>query len=238
MNRIMRTAVVAAALGAAGPLAMFAAIDGGSAASAEAAPVDSAEVIDLSAIKFHPVEVFTVEYELTGSETGKTVEHWRDWGHSRVEIRSTIRNVDPAHPVNERIITTDHEVTIIDEITREGAVTDNPEQVSLIQDSQDEDPIKFADKLMMALGGTKTETVHEYAGEACTLWTFSELAEQCVTDDGIVLYSKAILYSLHLEQKATEIRRGDAGPDSAFEIDDTIEVIDMPAPPGAFEGRE
>lgn len=237
MKRIMRTAAVATALGAVGAFATMTSVDAENTA-ADPTTENKAEAVDVSAIKLHPVEVFTVEYELTGSETGKTVEHWRDWGHSRVEIRSTVRNVDPAHPVNERIITNDHDVMLIDELTREGALTDNPEHFALIQDAQDEDPIKFADKLMMVLGGTKTETMQEYAGEACTLWTFSELAEQCVTEDGIVLYSKAILYSLHLEQKATEVRRGDAGPDSAFEVGDNIEVIDMAAPPEALQRSE
>jgi len=202
--------------------------------SQDQAPTDqsaaAADASDLS-VRLHPVKMFSVDYNVKGMETGTTREHWRNWGQKRVEIKQTSTRIGGiSQDLNERIITDGPTITTVDVATRSATRMENPMYASLVRNLRGSDPAQFGKKMLTAMGGQPTGESREYAGEGCQMWRLPNIGtEQCVTSDGITVFVKTDMMGVGIEKTATDVRRGDGGPDAAFELGPDISVSELPS---------
>ncbi|MFB3148197.1 MAG: hypothetical protein ACE10J_05980, partial [Thermodesulfobacteriota bacterium] len=65
-------------------------------------------------------------------------------------------------------------------------------------------------------------------GEKCKEWTLMGGASTCVTEDQIVVESKADMAGISISEVATEVNRNDPGPKGICSVGDAkIEEIDL-----------
>lgn len=197
--------------------------------AASKGPVDQIPP-DARSVKLHPVEQFTVSYKFEGEENGTSTEYWRDWGQRYVELRKTTLSVGGAkEQVNERVITDGAQVTTIDVPTRTATRRRNPMYGPLVEKLRGKKVKDLAELMMTAMGGKATGETATYAGEKCNFWSLPEMnSTQCVTDDGITLFIRINAPGFIETITATEVRRGDGGPDSDFVVGPEIAVQDLP----------
>jgi hypothetical protein len=182
--------------------------------------------------KLHPLESFCATYTMEGMMKGTKTVYSKNWGRNRVEITNAelrIPGVDMVQKENKKVITkiTDEGQWIIsinlDENT--GTKMKNPMYEMVMQGMKGKDPKKFGEEMMKKMGA-KVVGEKVVAGERCKIWELPGLAKTCVTDDGITLESTS--QAAGMNEIATEVKRSDPGPDSAYEIGDArIEEIDV-----------
>ncbi len=108
--------------------------------------------------RFYGEETFTIEYEQTGNQSGSWVEHVRDWGNRRVEIKNLTMSVTvPGLPTqtqtqNDRTIYDGDQIININQDTGATTVTTNPLYDNLVQSMGDSDGVEYGQMLMTQMG--------------------------------------------------------------------------------------
>lgn len=191
---------------------------------------DTPKPVKTSKQKMHDLKEFTVSYNLTGVETGTSTEHWRNWGQKRVELKkTTISMMGVNQSTDERIIIDGPTITSIDNGTNTATTMQNPMYATLMENMKGKDPKAFGKEMLTAMGGVETGETREYAGEKCDVWTVAQIgATQCMTKDGIAVYLKTDMGGMTIVKIATKVKRGDGGPDKAFEIGPEVSMQQMP----------
>ncbi|MDA2920107.1 hypothetical protein MYX76_11555 [Desulfobacterota bacterium AH_259_B03_O07] len=182
--------------------------------------------------KLHPLESYCVTYKLEGMMKGIKTVYSKNWGKNRVEITKAelkVPGVDMVQKENKKVIikVTDDGQSIISINLEDntGTTMKNPMFEMVMQGMKGKDPKKFGEEIMKKMGA-KVVGEKVVAGEKCKIWELPGLAKTCITDDGITLES--ISEAVGMSEVATEIKRNDPGPNSAYEIGDAkIEEIDM-----------
>lgn len=179
--------------------------------------------------RFHPLDRYTIVYALEGMQTGTFTEHSRSFGYLRAEYERTVVLVGGRRiETNTQAIIEGPIVTRFDLATRAGTRIQNPMYDKLAKAVDGEDAMALSRRMLAALGAKETGESAEYAGEVCRLWRV-EMAKQtlCVTDDGLTLLSDVAMPGAAMKRVATEIRRGDGGPDDAFTVPADVKITEI-----------
>lgn len=174
--------------------------------------------------RFYGEETFTITYEQTGSQSGSWVEHVRDWGNLRAEIKNlTMSMTVPGVPTqtqtqNDRTIYDGNQIININQDTGAATITTNPIYDNVVAAMGDSDGVEFGQAIMTQMGAQPTGETATVAGHECAYW---ELAgtRTCITPWGASLRIETSMGPVSIVRTATEVRMGDGGPDSAFEYD-------------------
>ncbi len=174
--------------------------------------------------RFYGEENFTIEYEQTGNQSGSWVEHVRDWGNRRVEIKNLTMSVTvPGLPTqtqtqNDRTIYDGDQIININQDTGATTVTTNPLYDNLVQSMGDSDGVEYGQMLMTQMGAQPTGETATVAGHECAYWALAG-TRTCITPWGASLRIETSMGPVSIVRTATAVRIGDGGPDSAFEYD-------------------
>ncbi len=184
---------------------------------------------------FRPVAAYTAVYELDGNVSGTITEMSRYHGGQVAQINdSQMKYLWRKQTTKNRIIIASGEVTIIDELEGTLARTIDPNYSDGMKAAGAEgvtDPFRA---YMEGLGYVDTGEADTVLGEDCVIWENDDPdVELCMSDDGIMLRVEASRFGFDYIQRATEIRRGDPGPDEMFEVPMGLREVDPPER-GAF----
>jgi hypothetical protein len=170
--------------------------------------------------KFYPIEKFTIVSKLEGMRSGDKTVHARNWGNTRVEVEKTAMTMmGITQSEDKRVIIDGRDITTVDEKGKTVTTTVNPMYDNVAKSVEGKDGVELGRELMKSLGHVATGATGNYAGEACDVWSNASLGQElCVTSDGLVVYMKMNMMGMAMTETATEIRRGDGGPDSAFAV--------------------
>ena len=173
-------------------------------------------------VKLSPVDSYTVVYDVTGARTGSSIQYSRKFGLEQSQVSDFT-----AGKVRDRLqlVTLRDKIVSYDPDTKRAGTTPNPSYDGLSVAAAGKDGGALVKALMQALTFSVTQTVQTVAGERCTLWRSDTLAQtRCVTDDGIVLETRTMAGGT-VVQRAREVRRGDAGPDSVYAAPAGVVVV-------------
>ncbi len=200
--------------------APVAAINADAPANPVAAALPAAETAD-GKERFYGKERFTLVMTHSGSQTGTTTTHVRDWGRLRAEINDHSLSVaGMVQPTRNRIVFEGARATTIDAASNAATALDNPFYDQVVAAMRGRTGVEFGEQIMAQLGGRATGEKGSFAGEPCDYWEIAAVGSRsCVTPWGATLHLKTSFGGITLEQTATDLRVGDGGPDTAFAFD-------------------
>jgi hypothetical protein len=181
--------------------------------------------------RFYEKEAFTIVYQQTGKvDAGDIVEHTRNWGAQRVELKKTTTKVmGMTQKVDQRIVYEGAKVTTIDNTTGSVSTMTNPLYDQVVASMKGKTGVVYGKELLRASGGKATGEKGSFAGESCEYWEVPSLgARSCVTPWGATLKLTSNFGGMSVEKTATEIRVGDPGPASAYQYD-TSKAVQQPS---------
>jgi hypothetical protein len=172
-------------------------------------------------VKLHPIEKYTIAYEFEGMQSGSSTQYNRDWGHLRAEVQDTTTSMMGVTIANkQRMIVKDAEIITIDLKTNTATTTKNPMYDRLVASLRDRNLTseQLGEEMLRAMGGAPTGESGSFAGESCDWWAVQQVGQRlCITDDALTLRMEMNLGGMKMVQTATAVRRGDGGPDDAFD---------------------
>jgi hypothetical protein len=168
--------------------------------------------------KFYAIEAFTIVSKLEGMRSGTKTVHTKNWGRTRVEIEdATMNMMGVTRAEKKRVIMDGRNIATIDEAAKTVTTTVNPTYDRIATSVKGKDGAELGRAFMSSLGHTPTGAKGSYGGEACDVWSNAQLGQElCVTSDGLVVFIRMNLMGVSMTETATEVRRGDGGPDSAY----------------------
>lgn len=204
-----------------------AATDAGAGFAAATKAIESISVVDETAPeaggaeRFYGRERFTIVSSQSGAETGEIIEHVRDWGRKRVEIKNTTLSVSGfTKETATRTIYDGASIVTVESGTGAATTTDNPLYNTMVARMKGKSGVDFGRELMTQMGGSATGEKGSFAGESCDYWELAQMGvKTCVAPWGGSLKTVANLGGISFDKTATEIRIGDGGPDDAFSYD-------------------
>jgi hypothetical protein len=187
--------------------------------------------------RFTRDEEGTVVRQTQGMETGSVTEHWKKWGRHRVELtNSQLSMFGMMRQTCKKVIFEDADIITFDGQTHQITRAKNPMYEGIAKNMQDEDGVAVGEAMMSAMGAVDPNKTASYAGETCNIYLIENLGQQlCMTEDGITLWSQLNMMNMTQTQTAIDVRRGDPGPDEAYQasaagLDCTVEAGAAAAP--------
>jgi hypothetical protein len=116
----------------------------------------------------------------------------------------------------------------VDLATDAVTVMENPIYAEIVAEMRGQSPVAYGKALMRRMGGVETGETGRFAGHDCDYWSIMG-TRTCVADWGGTLHVEAGAGGFRIVQTATEVRMGDGGPDSAFQVDKAAAArVEMP----------
>lgn len=172
---------------------------------------------------FYGEDAFTIQYKLSGTESGTLTEHVSACGRKRVEIQdSKISMMGITQTTKKRTIYEGAEIITIDD--NSGAITkgENPLYAKLVASMEGKSGVEFGEQMMQQMGGRKTGETGNYAGQDCQMWEIASLgSKSCVTPWGATLFASTNVMGMASAREATTVKIGDAGPPAAYTYDES-----------------
>lgn len=170
---------------------------------------------------FFGEESFTVEFKLTGMETGSITEHVKDCGRKRVEIRDSSMTMSGMTTVQKkRTIYDGDQIITVDSVNGAVTKTTNPMYDQLVESMGSQGGVEFGKQLMQQLGGQDTGKTATYAGTECQIWEIPTLSTTtCVTAWGATLQNSVTMMGMTSDREATKVELGNPGPEQAYTYD-------------------
>ena len=171
--------------------------------------------------RFYGKKSFTIVSEQTGVEAGSVIEHVREWGRVRAEIKDTTMSVAGfSQDTKQRAIYEGSKIVTIDEATNAVVEAQNPMYDSVVARMKGKSGVDFGKEMMAQMGGVETDDTGRFANHNCDYWEIASLnSRTCITEWGGTLHSVVNMGGMSFEKTATEVRMNDGGPDSAFAYD-------------------
>lgn len=182
--------------------------------------------------KFHPLESYSVEYELSGNSSGTKQLASQDYGRRQCTIeQSEMDMMGNKTKKNDKVITMiedgDQWIITINLNDNTGTKMKNPMYRSIAASMKGKDPVEYSEAMMKQMGGQE-KGQKEVNGEKCTEWTMMGGAFACITDDQIMVESGADIAGISLSEVATKVKRNDPGPKGICDIGDAkLKELDL-----------
>jgi hypothetical protein len=178
------------------------------------------------AVRFSPVESFTVVYNATGLQSGTITQHSRKFGLEQ----SQINDVTFANGMRNRmqLITLGDKIITYDPAANRAGATPNPAFRRLTAAAAGKEGNDLSKALLQAVNFVPTGRMQNIAGETCMVWENKQFSlNQCATQDGIVLETRQTIQGATMIKTATAVRRGDPGPETAYSVPAGVQVQDV-----------
>jgi len=182
--------------------------------------------------KMHPLKNYSVNYELSGNTTGSKEQYSLDYGRTICWIEksetsimgnSQKRNVKGITYVKDG----DQWIITIELDKSTGTKMKNPMYKAIAGGMKGKTPKEFSESVMKQMGG-KVVGEKTVNGEKCTEWILMGGASTCITEDQIVVESKADMAGISISEVVTEVKRNAPGPKGICSVGDAkITEIDL-----------
>ncbi len=171
--------------------------------------------------RFFGKKSFTIVSKQTGMEEGDVVEHVRDWGRKRAEIKNTSVSIGGfTQPTSQRAIYDGSKITTVDETTGRVTTTTNPMYDAIVARMKGKSGVDFGKEVMIQMNGEVTDEKGNFDGHDCEYWVIASMgAKSCITSWGGTLHTIVNMGGMSMEKTAIEVRMNDGGPDDAFAYD-------------------
>jgi len=182
--------------------------------------------------KMHPLKNYSVNYELSGNTTGSKQQYSQDYGRTICWIEKSETSImGNSQKKNVKVITYvkdgDQWIITIELDNNTGTKMKNPMYKAIAGGMKGKTPKEFSESVMKQMGG-KVVGEKTVNGEKCTEWTLMGGASTCITEDQIVVESKADMAGISMSEVAIEVKRNDPGPKGICSVRDaTITEIDL-----------
>ena len=182
--------------------------------------------------KMHPLKNYSVTYELSGNTEGTKSQYSQDYGGTICWIEKSETSImGNSQKRNVKIITYvkdgDQWIITIELDNNTGTKMKNPMYKAIAGGMKGKTPKEFSEGVMKQMGG-KVVGEKTVNGEKCKEWTLMGGASTCVTEDQIVVESKADMAGISISEVATKVNRNDPGPKGICSVGDAkIEEIDL-----------
>jgi len=176
----------------------------------------------------HPLKNYSVNYELGGNTTGSKQQYSLDYGRTICWIEKSETSImGNSQKRNVKVITYvkdgDQWIISIELDKNTGTKMKNPMYKAITGGMKGKTPQEIMKQMGGKVVGEKTVN-----GEKCKEWTLMGGASTCVTEDQIVVESKADMAGISISEVATEVNRNDPGPKGICSVGDAkIEEIDL-----------
>ncbi len=182
--------------------------------------------------KMHTLKNYSVNYELSGNTTGSKQQYSQDYGRTICWIEKSETSImGNSQKKNVKVITYvkdgDQWIITIELDKNTGTKMKNPMYKAIAGGMKGKTPKEFSESVMKRMGG-KVVGEKTVNGEKCTEWKVMGGAFTCITEDQIVVESKADMAGISMSEVATEVKRNDPGPKGICSVGDaTITEIDL-----------
>ncbi len=188
-------------------------------------------------VKFLGVKSVTIKGVIKGNmQNGTYTEYIDDYGNIRVEKS----NVTMAgYKVNQWIIQKGRDIYTLDEKTKTATKTVNTMYDSMAASVKAKGREATYNEFYAALGGSLTGETGKYADQICDYWEIKNINSQvCVTEEGLGLSVKSNMGGMSINKEATEVKMGDPGPKSVYEIPAGYKIVKGMVSPGGPKSIE
>lgn len=182
------------------------------------------------AIQLHPLEAYTIEYEMGGSKPGTVVEHSRRHGNQQSRVTDTTMTVAGIR-VREhtRVIIDGASVTTVDLEKKTVTRTTNPLYESMTARMKDKDGMELAHEMMRSMGFAPSGATETIVGESCEVWRHAQIGQEvCFTSDGLTLRSDVKMGPVSVSMRATKVLRGNGGDDALYQVPAGMKEVQAP----------
>jgi len=182
--------------------------------------------------KMHTLKNYSVNYELGGNTTGSKQQYSQDYGRTICWIEKSETSImGNSQKRNVKVITYvkdgDQWIITIELDKNTGTKMKNPMYKAIAGGMKGKNPKEFSEGFMKQMGG-KVVGEKTVNGEKCKEWTLMGGASTCVTEDQIVVESKADMAGISISEVATEVKRNDPGPKGICDLGNAqIEEMDL-----------
>ncbi|MDP9140968.1 MAG: hypothetical protein M3O62_09275 [Pseudomonadota bacterium] len=181
-----------------------------------------------SSVRLHPLKAYTVEYRLEGQNAGTETYHLGDYGRRTATITdSTMKVFGIENRTHTRTVTEGDKVTTYDLARKTATTTTNPMHAQVAASMKGRDAQEAGMEMIRAMGFSPSGERDTIAGEACEIWT-GQLGRTCFTRDAITLKVETTMAGVTIRKVATAVRRGDAGPGSAYSAEAGVKAQEQP----------
>jgi hypothetical protein len=182
--------------------------------------------------KMHTLKNYSVNYELGGNTTGSKQHYSLNYGNLICWIETSETSImGNSQKRNVKVITyvkdDDQWIISIELDKNTGTKMKNPMYKAMAGTMKGKTPKEFSEDFMKQMGG-KVVGEKTVNGEKCKEWKVMGEAFTCITEDQIVVESKADMAGISITEVATEVNRNDPGPKGICSVGDAkIEEIDL-----------
>lgn len=164
--------------------------------------------------RLYPFETATLHYKLSGMQTGSQTVYIRDWGAMQAQyVDSSISMMGYSRPFKMVTVSDPDWVYTADLTSSRGARIANP--LRPVYASGERDVRAVGDKMLTAMGGTKSGT-DMFEGQACTIWEMASVStKMCFRADNVLVYTRTEMMGQVMEITLVDVKEGEVD-DSKF----------------------
>lgn len=193
--------------------------------------------------KLHPLENYMVKYKCEGNATGEKIQFSQDYGR-KVCLKENLQITMPgigSVKRNEKMVSWiengERWIVVVNLDDNTGTKFKDPTFAKINESIKGKDPMDFNKQQLMGMGGM-VKGQKTVSGEQCSMWSFPQGIEMCITDDFIMLETVANVQDLAIKETAVEVKKN--SPDSAGLCDltgikiterDISQMMQQQAPP-------
>jgi hypothetical protein len=176
--------------------------------------------------KRYNIEKGIVEYELSGSRTGKEILYFDNWGMREATFTNAEISISGFSIKENKITILDGEWTYnIDLDKKTGSKIKTPLLEELIKAAGDKDLGEFGEEMLKKMGGKKIGK-DEVLGKTCDIWEIQNLNTRSWVWNWITLKTEAKLMGVSVIITATKISPNVSVPEEKFKIPAGITITE------------
>jgi hypothetical protein len=158
-----------------------------------------------------------VKYKSEGNAAGERIEVYQDYG-KKVCLKENLQITMPeigSVKRNEKMVAWiengERWIVVVNLDDNTGTKFKDPTFAKVSESIKGKDPKDFNQQQLMSMGGL-VKGQKTVSGEQCSMWSFPQGMEMCITDDFIVLERVANVQDLTVNETAVEVKRNSPEP--------------------------
>ncbi len=168
-------------------------------------------------LKLHPLESYSVKYKCEGNATGEKIQVSQDYGRKvclKENLQITMPEVGSVKR-NEKMVSWiengERWIVVVNLDDNTGTKFKDPTFAKINESMKGKDPMEFNKQQLMGMGGI-VKGQKTVSGQQCSMWSFPQGIDMCITDDFIMLETVANVQDLAIKETAVEVKKNSPEP--------------------------
>ncbi len=168
-------------------------------------------------LKLHPLANYMVKYKSEGNATGEKIQYSQDYGR-KICLKESLQITMPeigSVKRNEKMVSWiengERWIVVVNLDDNTGTKFKDPTFAKVSESIKGKDPKDFNQQQLMSMGGM-VKGHKTVSGEQCSMWSFPQGIEMCITEDFIMLETIANVQDLTVNETAVEVKRNTSEP--------------------------